>query len=363
MICWTLGITEHHNAVDNVLVADQPRAAHRPRRPLRLRLQSAARPEQRAGRRRHGRDSQQAARLPGHRAGRRARARSSSKPWGVTIQPQVRLEPHRDVRTRWTQGARRRSTSSARTRRSPTPTCITSRTCSTGLDHLVVQEIFLTKTARAGPRRAARRRELVRGRGHRHQQRAPRAARAQGSSSRPATRATSSGSSRRSRGGWATTGDIRRPKTSGTKFRVARAALRGGMSYARLEELGGLQWPCPDEIASRASVPARPAVGGSASRGRPAPFSVVSTNRRSRRPDDEYPFLLTTGRRLESYNTGVQTGGYDSPLHSGETLDISPEDAERLGIETATWCASTRGAAASRRRRDRPRRCARASCS
>ena len=28
MICWTLGITEHHNAVDNVLVADQPRPAH-----------------------------------------------------------------------------------------------------------------------------------------------------------------------------------------------------------------------------------------------------------------------------------------------------------------------------------------------
>ena len=51
MICWTLGITEHHNAVDNVAVADQSRAAHRPRRPLRLRVQSAARTEQRARRR------------------------------------------------------------------------------------------------------------------------------------------------------------------------------------------------------------------------------------------------------------------------------------------------------------------------
>jgi formate dehydrogenase major subunit len=28
----------------------------------------------------------------------------------------------------------------------------------------------------------------------------------------------------------------------------------------------------------------------------------------------------------------VQTAGYDSPLHWGEMLDISPEDAERLGI-------------------------------
>ncbi|MBI3569036.1 MAG: formate dehydrogenase, partial [Gemmatimonadetes bacterium] len=33
-----------------------------------------------------------------------------------------------------------------------------------------------------------------------------------------------------------------------------------------------------------------------------------------------------------SYNTGVQTGGYDSPLHFGETLDVSPEDAASLGV-------------------------------
>ena len=37
-ICWTLGITEHHTAVDNVLCADQPRPPDRPRRPLRLGL-------------------------------------------------------------------------------------------------------------------------------------------------------------------------------------------------------------------------------------------------------------------------------------------------------------------------------------
>ena len=49
-------------------------------------------------------------------------------------------------------------------------------------------------------------------------------------------------------------------------------------------------------------------------------------------PDAEYPFLLTTGRRLDSYNTGVQTGGYTSPLRRGETLDMSPEDAEELRL-------------------------------
>src|SRR5207237_10238588 len=46
----------------------------------------------------------------------------------------------------------------------------------------------------------------------------------------------------------------------------------------------------------------------------------------------EYPLRLTTGRRLDDYNTGVQTSGYSSPLRRGETLDLSPEDAERLGV-------------------------------
>ena len=41
---------------------------------------------------------------------------------------------------------------------------------------------------------------------------------------------------------------------------------------------------------------------------------------------------LTTGRRLESYNTGVQTGRFSSPLHRGESLDLSPEDAAALGV-------------------------------
>jgi predicted molibdopterin-dependent oxidoreductase YjgC len=61
-----------------------------------------------------------------------------------------------------------------------------------------------------------------------------------------------------------------------------------------------------------------------------APFSVVEHDPPLERPDAEYPFLLTTGRRLDSYNTGVQTGGFTSPLRRGETLDISPEDAERV---------------------------------
>ena len=48
--------------------------------------------------------------------------------------------------------------------------------------------------------------------------------------------------------------------------------------------------------------------------------------------DDRFPLRLTTGRRLDSYNTGVQSGGFTSPLRRGETLDLCPEDGERYGV-------------------------------
>ena len=42
-ICWTLGITEHHNAVDNVPRAGESGAPDRARRPLRVGIEPAAR--------------------------------------------------------------------------------------------------------------------------------------------------------------------------------------------------------------------------------------------------------------------------------------------------------------------------------
>ena len=50
------------------------------------------------------------------------------------------------------------------------------------------------------------------------------------------------------------------------------------------------------------------------------------------RLDQDYPIRLTTGRRLDSYNTGVQTARYRSPLRRSETLDLSPEDGRRYGV-------------------------------
>jgi formate dehydrogenase major subunit len=109
------------------------------------------------------------------------------------------------------------------------------------------------------------------------------------------------------------------------------SSWHGGMSYARLEALGGLAWPCPDE-----THPGSPYLHGrlwdEPRRGPAAPFNVVAHDPPVDRLSEEFPIRLTTGRRLDSFNTGVQTGGYTSPLRRPETLDIAPEDGARLGV-------------------------------
>ena len=107
--------------------------------------------------------------------------------------------------------------------------------------------------------------------------------------------------------------------------------VHAGMSYKRLEELGGLQWPCydenhPGELFLHSRLWEDPVPGNR------VPFVAVDHDPPVDKLTDDYPIRLTTGRRLDSYNTGVQTGGYSSPLRRGESLDISPEDAERLGL-------------------------------
>jgi formate dehydrogenase major subunit len=108
--------------------------------------------------------------------------------------------------------------------------------------------------------------------------------------------------------------------------------MHRGMSYRRLEEHGGLQWPCPDE-----EHPGSQFLHGrlwqEPREGPPAPFSVVEHRPPFEALDAEFPLRLTTGRRLESYNTGVQSSRYRSPLHRGEAICLSPEDAERLLLE------------------------------
>jgi predicted molibdopterin-dependent oxidoreductase YjgC len=109
--------------------------------------------------------------------------------------------------------------------------------------------------------------------------------------------------------------------------------MHAGMSYRRLEELHGIQWPCFSE--DRLEPPylhGRLWETDPERRGAPAPFGIVEHRLPVDVLDDDFPLRLTTGRRLDSYNTGVQSGGYSSPLRRQEAIELSPEDARRLGL-------------------------------
>ncbi len=106
--------------------------------------------------------------------------------------------------------------------------------------------------------------------------------------------------------------------------------MHAGMSYPRLEAMGGIQWPCwdenhPGEKFIHHRLWAEPVLDR-------APFIPTEWVAPVDRLTIDYPYRLTTGRHLDGYNTGVQSGGFDSPIRVGGTLDISPEDAERLGV-------------------------------
>ena len=104
-----------------------------------------------------------------------------------------------------------------------------------------------------------------------------------------------------------------------------------GMSYQRLEAEDGLHWPCPAE-----DQPDSPFLHGRLWQdpvgGPLAPFNAVEHDPPVDKLTEDFPIRLTTGRRLESFNTGVQTSGYTSPLRRSESLDIHPDDGRRWGI-------------------------------
>ncbi len=104
-----------------------------------------------------------------------------------------------------------------------------------------------------------------------------------------------------------------------------------GMSYERLEALGGIQWPCwddqhPGELFLHSRLWEDPVPGLR------APFVPVDHDPPVDKLTEDFPIRLTTGRRLDSYNTGVQSASFTSPLRRGESLDISPEDAAAYGL-------------------------------
>lgn len=103
-----------------------------------------------------------------------------------------------------------------------------------------------------------------------------------------------------------------------------------GVTYERLDH-GGLCWPCEDE-----SDPGTQFVHSrfwEKEVEKKALFHPTHFQPPAEQPDEEYPLQLTTGRRLEFYNTGVQTSNYKKVKDPEEALEIHAEDAAAYRFE------------------------------
>jgi predicted molibdopterin-dependent oxidoreductase YjgC len=328
IICWTLGITEHHNAVDNVfaLINLALLTGHVGR------YGSGLNPLRGQNNVQGGGDMGAIPnKLPGFQDIERddeARAKFE-KAWGTKIEPRYgwhltqmfEAMDRGELRTLYVVGENpAQSEADAKH----------TKKLLESLDHLVVQDIFLTRTAEMA--------DVV----------------LPASASWCEAEGTVTNSERRvqrvrkaldppgqARGDIEIVCDIAKrmgydlgPPDAESVWTELRSLspMHAGMTYPRLDALGGIQWPCwdeehPGELFLHGRLWESPVTGP------PAPFNVVEQVPPVDKLSDEFPIRLTTGRRLDSYNTGVQSGGYRSPLRRREALCLSPEDCERLGVD------------------------------
>jgi len=328
MICWTLGITEHHDAADNVLAL------------INLALLtghvgkwgSGCNPLRGQNNVQGGGDMGAIPnRLPGFQTMLDpAICERFEKHWGVALQPNEGLNLTQMIHAM----AHKELTALFVIGENPAQSDADAnhvRAALAGLDHLVVQEICMTKTAEMAHVLLPAAASWCESDGtvtnsERRVQRCRKAVDPPAGAKDELWIINEIGK----RLGKEL--NVTDPETVWNEFRTVAPNFAGGMSYARLEEHHGLQWPCPDESHPGATfLHGRLWEQGDA-RGRAAPFTVVKHEGPVEMPDADFPFLLTTGRHLDAYNTGVQTAGFGSPLFRGETLDMSPEDASVYGI-------------------------------
>jgi predicted molibdopterin-dependent oxidoreductase YjgC len=325
-ICWTLGITEHHNAVDNVfaLINLALLTGHVGR------YGSGLNPLRGQNNVQGGGDMGALPnRLPGFQlvADEAARARFEAE-WNAPIPPRDGLHltgmfeamEHGDLTALYVIGENPAQSEADQAR---------ARRLLEGLEHLVVQDIFLTRTAQMADVVLPAAASWAEAEGtvtssERRVQRVRKALDPPGEARDDIEIVYELG---RRLGV-----ELGSPRAQDVWNELRRLSpMHAGMSYARLEELGGIQWPCWDE-----SHPGEQFLHGRLWEPEvevKAPFQPVEHDPPVDVLDDEFPIRLTTGRRLESFNTGVQTNRYSSPLHvGGEAILVSPSDGAALGF-------------------------------
>ncbi len=101
-----------------------------------------------------------------------------------------------------------------------------------------------------------------------------------------------------------------------------------GVSYAKLDELGSVQWPCNEKAPL--GTPMMHVDRFVRGKGR---FMITEFVPTEERTGAKFPLILTTGRILSQYNVGAQTRRTEnSRWHEEDVLEIHPFDAELRGI-------------------------------
>ncbi|MBS3975338.1 MAG: molybdopterin-dependent oxidoreductase [Syntrophomonadaceae bacterium] len=139
------------------------------------------------------------------------------------------------------------------------------------------------------------------------------------------------------------------PKEIWDEVRQLTPHYFGGMSYERLEKQG-LQWPCPTEEHPGTAIMHRRSWRGEEdkfARGI-GQFSTVDYRPlATEKPDAKYPYILTTARKLYHYHTRSMTSRVAglNQLLDAERMQINPKDAKKLGIgpQDTVRVASARG--------------------
>ena len=106
-----------------------------------------------------------------------------------------------------------------------------------------------------------------------------------------------------------------------------------GVSFAKLDEQGSVQWPCNDEAPN--GTPTMHIDRFVRGKGR---FMLTEYVPTSERTTSRFPLILTTGRILSQYNVGAQTRRTaNTAWHSEDRLEIHPHDAENRGVKDGDW--------------------------
>lgn len=107
-----------------------------------------------------------------------------------------------------------------------------------------------------------------------------------------------------------------------------------GVSYAKIERLGSVQWPCNDDT-EEAGTPTMHIDRFVRGKGKFYPTQYLASSEKVTR---RFPLLLTTGRILSQYNVGAQTRRTpNNAWHSEDVLELHPHDAQERGVKDGDW--------------------------